>query len=127
MENKKTVAVSDEFVKIYKNFNVVNQVEEMKKLSKRELYLLLTLALDKFSEEDPVAKLNSGSFRQELLEIFDVQDEKESSPLLSEIAEETGDKFIETDYIVDSKGNKLPDPLTKEQVRDAKINLINKD
>ncbi len=127
MENKKTVAVSDEFVKIYKNFNVVNQVEEMKKLSKRELYLLLTLSLDKFSEEDPVAKLNSGSFRQELLEIFDVQDEKESCSLLSDIAEETGDKYIETDYIVDSKGNKLPEPLTKEQVRDAKINLINKD
>ena len=37
MENK--LVVSEDFVNIYKNFNVVNKVEEMKSLSEKELYL----------------------------------------------------------------------------------------
>lgn len=128
IQNEKMITVSDEFVKIYKSFNVNCQIEEMKKLSKKELYLILTLSLDKFSEDDPVVKVNTSFFREELLEIFDIQDDKEcANPLLKEISIETGDKYIETDYLVDKKGDKLPEPLNKEQVRDAKINLINKD
>jgi hypothetical protein len=40
---------------------------------------------------------------------------------------ESGDKYIETDHIVYNDDQKLPEPLTKDQVRDAKINIINKD
>jgi hypothetical protein len=62
------------------------------------------------------------------MEIFDVQDDKDPiSQYLIELIEESGDKYIETDNIVDDKGEKLPDPLTKEEVRDAKINIINQD
>ena len=46
---------------------------------------------------------------------------------LQELIKESGDKYIETDGIVDVNGNKLPEPLTKEEVRDAKINIINSD
>ena len=43
MEEKvKNITVSNEFVDIYKNFNVVSQVDNMKKLSKRELYFKLS-------------------------------------------------------------------------------------
>jgi len=126
MENK--ITVSKEFVDIFKNFNVVTQVEEMKKLSKRELYLLLTVCLDKFSDEDPVMNFNFQPFKEEVMEIFDVQDDKDSTnQTLLDLISESGDKYIETDYIVDNKGEKLPEPLTKEEVRDAKINIINKD
>jgi hypothetical protein len=83
----KNIHVSNEFVDIYTNFNVVTQVEKMKQLTKRELYLLLTVCLDKFSDEDPVVKHNLLPFKEE----------------------------------------KLPEPLTKDQVRDAKINIINED
>jgi hypothetical protein len=125
MENEKIIKVSDECKNIYKNLNVLNQVDEIKKLSKRELYLLLMLGLDKFSEDDPVVKFNLSSFSQELLEIFDVQDDKEvNSDILKSLIDETGDRYIETDYIVDIDGNKLPEPLSKDEVRDAKINLI---
>jgi hypothetical protein len=100
----------------------------MKKLSKRELYLLLTVCLDKFSDEDPVINYNFQPFKTEVMEIFDVQDDKDPiSQYLIELIEESGDKYIETDNIVDDKGDKLPDPLTKEEVRDAKINIINQD
>jgi hypothetical protein len=129
MEEKvKNITVSNEFVDIYKNFNVVSQVDNMKKLSKRELYLLLTVCLDKFSDEDPVINYNFQPFKTEVMEIFDVQDDKDPiSQYLIELIEESGDKYIETDNIVNDKGEKLPDPLTKEEVRDAKINIINQD
>ena len=38
------IKVSNEFVDIYTNFNVVTQVENMKRLSKREQYLLLLVS-----------------------------------------------------------------------------------
>lgn len=118
--------VSKDFLNIYSNFNVVTQVEEMKKLTKRELYLLLTVCLDKFSDEDPVVKHNFLPFREEVMAIFDVQDEKDAvDPVLIDLIKESGDRYIETDYIT-CDGKNLPEPLTKEEVRDAKINIINK-
>lgn len=119
------IQVSKEFVDIFSNFNVVTQVEEMRKLSKRELYLLLTVCLDKFSDEDPVVRHNFLPFKEEVMAIFDVQDDKESEdPVLIDLIQESGDKYIETDNIT-FNGQNLPEPLTKEQVRDAKINIIN--
>ena len=127
-KSENTVHVSNEFVDIFSNFNVVTQVEKMKGLSKRELYLLLTVCLDKFSDEDPVVKYNLIPFREEIMAIFDVQDDKEpTDQVLIDLVKETGDKYIETDYIVYNDDQKLPEPLTKEEVRDAKINIINKD
>lgn len=126
MSKDKKLKVSDDFVEIYKNFNVYDQVEKMKKLSKRELYLLLTLCLDKYSEEDPVVKFNFLPFREESMLVYDIQDDKQVEDVhLNELIKETSDKHIDTDIIVDSKGGKLPEPLTKEEVRDAKINIIN--
>ena len=126
IENK--IHVSNEFVDIYTNFNVVTQVEKMKQLTKRELYLLLTVCLDKFSDEDPVVKHNLLPFKEEIMNIFDVQDDKEATdPILIDLITESGDKYIETDYIVYNDDQKLPEPLNKEEVRDAKINIINKD
>jgi len=126
MEEKvKNITVSNEFVDIYKNFNVVSQVDNMNKLSKRELYLLLTVCLDKFSDDDPVIKYNFQPFKTEVMEIFDIQDDKDPvNHVLIDLIAESDDKYIETDHIVDLSGDKLPDPLTKEEVRDAKINII---
>ena len=125
-ENK--IHVSNEFVDIFSNFNVVTQVEKMKQLTKRELYLLLTVCLDKFSDEDPVVKYNLLPFKEEIMSIFDIQDDKDATdPILIDLITESGDKYIETDNIVYNNDQKLPDPLTKDQVRDAKINIINED
>lgn len=126
IENK--IHVSNEFVDIFSNFNVVTQVEKMKQLTKRELYLLLTVCLDKFSDEDPVVKHNLLPFKEEIMNIFDVQDDKEATDsILIDLITESGDKYIETDHIVYNHDQKLPEPLNKEEVRDAKINIINKD
>lgn len=125
IEISNPINVSELFFEIYKNFNVVSQVEKMRQLSKRELYLLLTVCLDKFSDEDPVVKFNLIPFRDEVMSIYDIQDEKDpTDEVLIKLIEETGDKYIETDNLV-FLGEKLPEPLTKEQVRDEKINIIN--
>ena len=127
-EETKQLKVSNEFVDIFKNFNVINKVEEMKALSKKELYLLLTLCLDKHDDGQPTVVYNFQPFREQVMELFEIQDDKETlNPVLQELIEESGDKYIETDNIVDVDGNKLPEPLTKEEVRDAKINIINSD
>ena len=127
-QSTRNINVSKDFVDIYTNFNVITQVEKMKQLTKRELYLLLTVCLDKFSDEDPVVKYNLLPFKEEIMSIFDIQDDKDATDsILIDLIAESGDKYIETDYIVYNDDQKLPDPLTKDQVRDAKINIINED
>lgn len=125
-EKEKHITVSDLFKEIYLNFNVSNQIENMKNLNKRELYLFLTYALDKHSDEDPVVLHNFQPFKDEVMEIYDVQDDKEATnETLLSLIEETGDKYIETDDLVDSEGDKLREPYTKQEVREAKIDILN--
>ena len=45
--------------------------------------------------------------------------------ILKELIKETGDKYIETDNLICQNGDTLPSPFTKEEVRDAKIDIIN--
>ena len=124
-EEVKNVTVSDLFVKIYENFNVVDQIENMNNLSEEELYLLLVYVLDRHSDEDPVVVHNLQPFKEKVMEIYELQDDKETTnPVLLTLVEKTGDKYIETDYVVNSLGEKLKDPLTKEEVREAKIDII---
>jgi hypothetical protein len=60
------------------------------------------------------------------MEIYDIQDDKETTnETLLALIEETGDKYIETDDLVDSEGNKLREPYTKQEVREAKIDILN--
>lgn len=123
-KEQKTIVVSELFKDIYTNFNVSSQIESMKNLDRRELYLLLTFALDKHSDEDPVVIHNFQSFKDEVMEIYDIQDDKETTnEVLLALIEETGDKYIETDNILDFNGNKLRDPYTKQEVREAKIDI----
>lgn len=66
-EEVKNVTVSDLFVKIYENFNVVDQVENMNNLSEEELYLLLVYVLDRHSDEDPVVVHNLQPFKEKVM------------------------------------------------------------
>jgi len=126
-EKDNKIVVSNEFVDIYRNFNVGNQVHKMKAITKRELYLLLTLCLDKHSDENPTVSSNFTEFKEHLLEIFDVQDEKSTqNQTILDLIEESDNQYIETDNIVDSNGDKLPDPYTKEEIRDIRIGIIKK-
>jgi hypothetical protein len=84
----------------------------------------LTYALDKHSDEDSVVLKNFQPFKDEVMEIYDIQDDKDATnEILLALIEETGDKYIETDDLVDSEGEKLRNPYSKEEARDAKIDM----
>jgi Fe-S-cluster formation regulator IscX/YfhJ len=120
-----TVNVSDEFLKVYRNFNVISVEEDAKKLDKKELYLLLTLCLDKFEDTDPVVVKNFQPFKDEVMEIFKIQDDMETeNPLLLELIKITEDKYIDTEVLKTKGGEEIPEPLTKDEVRDEKIKII---
>ena len=124
MEQDKII-VSNEFVDIFRNFNVVDKIEEMKLLSKRELYLLLTVCFDKHDEDQPTVIHNFLEFKDYIMEINDLfENNKTDNPILIELSE---GGYIETDNIVDENGNGLPMPYTKEEIRDVRINIINGD
>ncbi len=121
---KKVVVVSEDFVNIYRHFNVYDQIDKVNKLSEREKYLLLMACIDLHSEDDPVVTHNLSGFKPELEELDNMlADSKYVSDNITELINETGD-YIETDNIVDSTGKKLPDPFSKDEVRDLKISLI---
>ena len=97
---KKTIPVSDLFKEIYINFNVFALADKMQKLEKRELYLLLTLALDMHSDENTAVVNNFQPFKDEVMEIYELQDDKETNnQVLLDLIEETGDKYIETETV----------------------------
>jgi hypothetical protein len=127
-EEKETpkLIVSDEFLEIYRNFNVYDQSKQINKLSDRERYLLIILCLDKHDDENPIVLYNFKPLKEEIEEIYQVQDNKETTnQILLDLIKETDHKHIESDYIRDKDGNKVPDPFDKNEVRDKKIDIIN--
>jgi hypothetical protein len=127
-EEKETpkLIVSDEFLEIYRNFNVYDQTEQINKLSDRERYLLLILCVDKHDDENPIVLYNFKTFKEEIKEIYEVQDNKETTnQVLLDLIKETDHKHVESDYIRDKDGNVVPDPFDKNEVRDKKIDIIN--
>jgi hypothetical protein len=127
-EEKETpkLIVSDEFIEIYRNFNVYDQTEQINKLSDRERFLLLILCVDKHDDENPIVLYNFKPFKEEIKEIYIVQDNQETTnQVLLDLIKETDHEHVESDYIRDKDGNKVPNPFDKNEVRDKKIDIIN--
>jgi hypothetical protein len=126
LKKDKEVIVSDQFIDIYKNFNVYNQVERVRNLSSRERYLLIMLCLDKHDNDDNIFLNNIIPFLDnEVSEIYKViNNTKTKDKDLLDLIKETGYQYIETDNIIDSKGNTIREPLNKYEVRNEKIDLF---
>ncbi len=130
----KEIVISDMFLDIYKNFNVCNQSDKIKQLSRKEILLLLILASDSFLEESTIVIDNFRDFKNELQIIHDslpdISDDKmEITDVdIISLGDQTGDKFVDTTKIVDIQGNKLPKPLSEEEAlikrREIGINTI---
>lgn len=102
------IIVSDQFVEIYQNFTKENQVENMNKLNKEELYFLLINVFDNLYEENPILKENIKSFRKEAIEILHIQmDRKAKNPVLLKLIEASGNEYIMFDEVVDQLGNEV--------------------
>ena len=129
MEKNKYITVSDNFVETYKMFNVIKQTEKLNQLSRKELMLMLVLAIDSFSEENPAVLENFKEFKNELELVFDLQQDKECTDEdLLQLGKETDEKYIDTSKIRDMKGEELPTALTDSEAlqirRDIGINNI---
>jgi hypothetical protein len=102
------ITVSDQFVDIYQNLTKENQVENINKLSKEELYLLLIYAIDNLDEENPILKENMKTFENEGMEILNIQmDRKTKNPVLLKLIEDSSNEYIIFDEVVDQLGNEV--------------------
>ena len=116
MQQETKLPVSKEFIECYQMFNVIKQVDKIKSLSRKERILLLTLAVDTFTEENMVVIENIRDFKEELELVYDLQQDKDcTDPDLLELGKETNEKYIDTDILVDMDGGKLPNSYTEEE------------
>jgi len=118
-----TFTVSELFIDIYKNFNVIDQTERLPLLTEKESYILLNLIIERHSEEDPqvvknlstsVEKINN---LKSLFEIGETQDE-----VLNSLSTKYG-RYLNIS-LQDSNSQELPEPYTREEVRELKLNNI---
>ena len=118
-----TFTVSELFIDIYKNFNVIDQTERLSLLTEKESYILLNLIIERHSEEDPqvvknlstsVEKINN---LKSLFEIGETQDE-----VLNSLSTKYG-RYLNIS-LQDSNSQELPEPYTREEVRELKLNNI---
>lgn len=119
------IEVSDELFGCYENFNVYSQIDRMKNLSKKDLYLLLCVCLDRHDyKKDPVVKNNLMAFKEEMKDILEVQNsEKTTIKELEDLIVETHDSKISTSKL-GKNGERLPNPKEKLEVRDLKLEQI---
>jgi hypothetical protein len=119
MHNKE-IKVSQLFVDIYRNFNVSDQREKIKELSKKELYFLLETCIDNHDENDLTVFHNFSPFSNEITNILNIHNNSLSNvdPDFETIKEKIYyDRVTET-------GESLPKVYTKYEVRDLKLNKI---
>ena len=118
------IEVSDDFFNCYNNFNVFSQVEKMKTLSKKDLYLLLSVCLDRHEYmKDPIVKNNLLAFKDEMRDILAIHDGKKTNiPEIQELIDETGDNINTTR--LGKNGSGLPDPKTRSEIRELKLDQI---
>jgi len=122
MYEKDTIKVSQRFIEIYRNFNVSDQREEMNKLSKEELYLLLDSCVDNHDDEDLTVTLNFSAFVEELKDVLKLQNGETVNSILEELQKKTDLRL--SSKRVSENGDELPETYTRDQVRDLKLNKI---
>lgn len=128
MSEELKVTVSNEFIKIYRNFNVVSQfyiINKLKENNEIEFYLLMIKVLDSHQEDDKIVQLNLLPFEDQIMEIYEMQDDKEvNNDSLKELSKLTSNVYVDTSCLVDLNGDSLPNPYTKSEIRDLKIDII---
>ena len=95
----------------------------MRLITKEELYLLLDTCIDRHDEDDITVQLNFSQFVDEIKEILKIHSGDEPD---DKILKNLQDRISQT-LVCELKtqtGEDLPEPYTKEEVRDLKINKI---
>jgi hypothetical protein len=131
-EKTEKLTVSDEFISAYRLFNVNYQVDNIRKLSKSEIFIMLLVCLDKHDEEQKVVMSNFEKFKEEALLIHKVlENDVADDSNLKHLVDTLNKSYVNVaDSVVDKNGEKLPKVYTKDEatqkMRDIKITLITK-
>lgn len=116
--------VSDNFVKAFQLFNVINIDDYFEKLSLMEKYLFCMISIDRHDEDDSISLSNFIKISDYFEEILILQETGETNnPVLKELINITKSVQIDTEIIRDSNGNRL-DVWERDKIRDFKINKI---
>ena len=115
---------NETFIEIYRNFNVCNQIDKVKTMDRKEKYILLNLCIEKHNEDDLQVIENLSSFVEEVTSLQNLfkNDSNQEDPLLNELSMKYG-RYLNIP-IEDIHGNELPDPYSREEVRELKLNNI---
>lgn len=122
--------VSESFMGIYQYFNVSDQRDKMKNISKEELYYLLLLCMDNHDEDDPTVYENYKPFGPEIDDILKFQESGETTIMeIINLQKELGTYISNDNFSGQIKtttigGNELPKLYTKDEARDIKLNNI---
>jgi len=120
---KNQFKVSQLFVDIFQYFNVYDQRDRMKKLSRVELYLLLDTCVDNHDEDDSTVCQNFSPYMNEIKDILGIQNGYEPTDSdLKELIKLT-DPILNVEKVTEL-GGYLPEVFTKEEVRELKLNKI---
>ncbi len=115
--------VSDNFLNIFRNFNVSDQRKNMSLLTREELFILLDTCIDLHDENDPIVELNFSPFIEEIKNLLTIQSEEISDDkILSSLQKRYGHRLIYERKTIN--GDDFPSPYNKDEVRNLKINNL---
>jgi hypothetical protein len=120
----KLIKVSDNFIKAFQLFNIVDVSDILKELSPTETYLLLIKCLDEHDDYNPFVIQNFKNYLDIISGIYDFLDKNETiNPILLELIEITGDKYVNTSDIRDNEGI-LVRKLNTREIREYKLKIL---
>lgn len=127
MEEKKNgTIVSNKLIEIFLTINKMDKTEDMRNLPKKELYILLLLSIENYSDTNEYIVKNFTLFEEECYNIYNVQLGKGTNdPYLQMLMEETDSTFINTNKIFDDDGYIFPNLESKSSIRNYKIKTLN--
>ena len=124
-EKKNEYVVTDDFVDVYKYLNAGDMSERIKSLSVIERYILVALSLDNHEIKNPVVRDNLYPLKDIGQSIYDAMEDLDTDdPVIKELVEITGDKYIDLSVLVDSQGNDMPEPANQSEIRDWRLKLL---
>ena len=92
-------------------------------MSTKDYYVLLNLCIDLHSEQDPQVIQNLSTSVEKISNLRTLFETGESAePELTELSRKYGNYL--NIPVEDSLGNELPEPYTREEVRELKLNKI---
>ena len=129
-EKEKTLIVSDNFVETYRYINVRNCVNNMNRLDRWELLLLIAMAVNNIPSSSYVLQHNLKEFINEVELIYNYLNDDSTQPTDIDLLYlvEKLDNDLDLSYVHDKNNNKLPAPIPEpeaiQMAREIKITEI---